>query len=273
MGNSKVPRVVLVTGASSGFGKACSRLLAANGFRVFGTSRKADFSEICGVVMVPMDVNNDESVQTAIGYVQREAGAIDVLVNNAGYGISGAIEDTTVEEAKALFETNFFGVHRVCNAVVPLMRLQGQGHIINIGSIGGVVSIPFQAFYSASKSALASLSDGMSMELRPYGIQVTRIEPGDYRTGFTDNRIMVEKSGVGSVYQERCQRAVSVMEHDEQNGADPEQLAVKLLKILQLKQAGLVYREGMLVQTMLVKLLPLLPRRWIEKLIMMTYKV
>lgn len=273
MENNNVRRTVLVTGASSGFGKACGRLLAANGFRVFGTSRRADFSELDGVTMVPMDVDDCESVQAAIDYVHREAGAIDVLVNNAGYGISGAIEDTEIAEAKALFETNFFGVHRVCSAVVPVMREQGRGHIVNIGSIGGVVSIPFQAFYSASKSALASLSDGLAMELKPYGIRVTRIEPGDYKTGFTANRVMVEKSGAGSVYEERCQRAVSVMESDEQNGADPEQLAVKLLKIVQMKQAGLVYREGMLSQTMLVKLLPLLPRRWTKKLIMKTYNI
>ena len=273
MAKNETQRTVLVTGASSGFGRACSRLLAANGFRVFGTSRRADFSDLDGVTMVPMDVDDCESVAGAVSHVRNEVGTIDILVNNAGYGISGAIEDTDIDEAKALFETNFFGVHRVCSAVIPIMREQGCGHIVNIGSIGGVVSIPFQAFYSASKSALASLSDGLAMELKPYGIRVTRIEPGDYKTGFTANRVMVEKSCVGSVYQERCQRAVSVMESDEQNGADPEQLALKLLKIVQMKQAGLVYREGMLAQTMLVKLLPLLPRRWTEKLIMMTYKM
>lgn len=273
MGNNKIQRTVLITGASSGFGEACARLLSANGFRVFGTSRKADFGEFNAITMVPMDVKDEASVHTAVEYVHREAGAIDVLVNNAGYGISGAIEDTTIDEAKALFETNFFGVQRVCKAVIPHMRRQGRGHIVNIGSIGGLVSIPFQAFYSATKSALASLSDGLSMELKPFGIRVTRIEPGDYKTGFTANRMMVERSGVSSVYEERCQRAVSVMEHDEQNGADPQQLAHKLLKILQMNQPGLVYREGMLSQTMLVKLLPLLPRRWIEKIIMKSYKM
>ena len=264
---------MLVTGASSGFGKACAELLARSGFKVFGTSRRADYSVVNAVTMVPMDVNIDESVKAAVDYVHKEGGAIDVLLNNAGYGISGAIEDTTIDEAKALFETNFFGVHRVCVAVVPIMREQASGHIINIGSLGGVVSIPFQAFYSASKSALASLSDGLSMELKPYGIRVTRIEPGDYKTGFTDSRVMVGKSGTGSLYDERCQRAISIMEYDEQNGADPEQLARKLLKILQMKDAGLVYREGMLVQKLLVKLMPLLPNRLTEKLLMMTYKI
>ena len=273
MGCATERQTVLVTGASSGMGRACAELLAANEYRVFGTSRGADYSDINGVTMVPMDVNEDSSVKSAIDYIQREAGPIDVLLNNAGFGISGAIEDTSVEEARQLFETNFFGVHRVCNAVIPTMRQRGQGHIVNIGSIGGVVCIPFQAFYSASKSALASLSDGMSMELRPFGITVTRIEPGDYKTGFTENRQMVEKNGTGSAYAERCQRAVAVMQHDEQNGADPQQLAAKLLKILQMKQPALVYREGMYMQTTLVKLLPWLPRRWVEYLLMKIYKI
>jgi short-subunit dehydrogenase len=273
MGSYKENRTVLVTGASSGMGKAFAELLAVNGYRVFGTSRRANFSEINGVTMVPMDVNECESVRAAVDYVHREAGAIDVLVNNAGYGVSGAVEDTTVEEAKVLFETNFFGVHRVCSAVIPTMREQGQGHIVNIGSIGGVVSIPFQAFYSASKSALASLSDGMSMELKPYGIRVTRIEPGDYKTGFTANREMVGRSDGGSVYKDHCDSAVAVMEYDEQNGADPEKLAIRLLVILRMSNPKLVYREGMFMQTTLVKLLPLLPRSWTEKLIMKIYNI
>ncbi len=273
MKNNKPVQVVLITGASSGFGKAFAELLARNGYRVFGTSRRADFSEVNAVTMIPMDVNDEESVRAAVDYVCAQAGTIDVLINNAGYGISGAVEDTTVDEARALFETNFFGVHRVCKAVIPIMREQACGHIINVGSIGGVVSIPFQAFYSASKSALASLSDGLGMELKPFGIRVTRIEPGDYKTGFTSNRVMVDGSRAGSPYQRRCQRAVAVMEHDEQNGADPDKLAAKLLKIIQLDRCGLVYREGMLSQTLLVKLLPLLPRRWTQKLIMMTYQL
>lgn len=128
--------IVLVTGASSGMGRACAELLAANEYNVFGTSRGANFGDVNGVTMVPMDVNEDSSVKAAIDYIQREAGPIDVLLNNAGFGISGAIEDTSVDEARQLFETNFFGVHRVCNAVIPTMRQRGRGHIVNIGSRG-----------------------------------------------------------------------------------------------------------------------------------------
>ena len=266
-------RVILITGASSGFGKAFAKLLATHGYNVFGTSRNADYSAVNGFTMIPMDVRDDESVKKAVKYVHDQTGQIDVIINNAGYGIAGAIEDTSIDEAKALFDTNFFGVHRVCRAAIPILRFQGQGHIINIGSLGGVVSIPFQAFYSATKSALASMSDGLSMELKPFGIKVTRIEPGDYKTGFTGARVMTEQSAVGSEYQNRCESAIKVMEHDEQNGADSEQLARQLLKIIEMEQPDLVYREGMFMQKVLVGLVGWLPNHWVEKLLISTYKI
>jgi len=273
MTSSNTQRVIFLTGASSGLGKASAELLASRGYRVFGTSRSADYSKVNSVTMVPMDVTEDDSVNSAVEYVFDQAGSIDVVINNAGCGIAGAIEDTAVDEARALFETNFFGVHRVCRAVVPILRAQGHGHIINIGSLAGVLSIPFQSFYSASKSALASLSDGLSMELKPFGIKVTRIEPGDYKTGFTDARVMVEKSGVDSVYKQRCERAIKVMEQDEQNGADSAQLAGKLLQIVEMQQPALVYREGMAMQKVAASLAALLPNKLIEKMLISTYKI
>lgn len=266
-------KVILVTGASSGFGQAFVEKFAANGYKVYGTSRNASYTENDGVKMIPMDITDNDSITEAFNYILGESGSIDILVNNAGFGISGSIEDTSIEEAKALFDTNFFGTHRLCRAVIPFMRNQGQGHIINIGSLGGLVSIPFQAFYSASKSALASLSDGLSMELQPYSIKVTRIEPGDYKTGFTAARIMVEKSGHGSIYDVRCKRAISIMEHDEQNGADSKHLAAKVLEIAESSNPKLVYREGMFTQKFLVGLLNYLPDRFVQKILMDTYGI
>jgi len=184
-------------------------------------------------------------------------------------GIAGAIEDTSIEQAQSQFDTNFFGVHRVCQAVIPLFRNQGYGHIINMGSLGGVVSIPYQAFYSASKSALASLSDGLSMELAPFGIKVTRIEPGDYKTGFTSMRTLI--SSENSPYADRCRRAIEIMEHDEQEGADPKELAMKVLRISAMKRPALVYREGKWFQVFLVGVLGLLPRRWVEGILVRVY--
>ncbi|MFT7685210.1 MAG: short-subunit dehydrogenase [Candidatus Azotimanducaceae bacterium] len=266
-------KVILITGASSGFGKAFAQKFASKGYKVFGTSRNADYTEKNGVVMIPMNVTDNSSIEHAIAFIKSEAGFLDILVNNAGYGISGSVEDTTIEEAKALFDTNFFGAHRVCRAAIPIMRDQNSGHIINIGSLGGVISIPFQAFYSATKSAFASLSDGLSMELQPYGIKVTRIEPGDYATGFTAARIMVKESGSQSVYNERCKKAISIMEHDEENGADCKQLAEKVLKIAETNKPRLVYREGMFIQKSLVSILNYLPNRLVQKILMDTYVV
>ncbi len=269
--------VVLVTGASSGFGLSCARLLARQGYMVYGTSRKPGLS---GASLIPanfemlqMDVTSNESVEAAIESILAKEGRLDIVINNAGIGVAGAVEETTIEEAKDLFETNFFGVHRVCRAVIPQMRKQASGHIVNIGSMGAVVAIPFQVFYSASKAAIAMLSDGLSMELKPFGIKVTRIEPGDYKTSFTANRVFIAAADSSAVYRDACERAIAVMEHDEQNGADPEDLARALLEIIQMQSPGLNYRMGMLSQRLLVGLIPFLPTRVVEKLLMKSYNI
>jgi len=229
-------KVVLITGASAGFGRASAEHLVELGHRVYGTSRRARFPTTSGstssVQMIPMDVCDDQSVREAVDFVHDREDRIDVVVNNAGIGLAGSIEDTSVEEAKMLFETNFFGVLRVCRAALPLLRAQGSGLIVNVSSLGGLVTIPFQGFYSASKYALESMSDAMRMELRPFGIRVVLLEPGDFKTGFTDSRVFSAEAGDGSVYRESCLRAVAVMESDERNGADPRQLASLLGKII-----------------------------------------
>lgn len=271
-------KIIFITGASSGIGKAIALALAVRGHVVYGTSRSASFDNenivsAGQLIMIPMDVNDDNSVNSAVNYVLEKSAVIDVLINNAGYGIAGSIEEATIAEAKEQFETNFFCVHRVCRAIIPLLRKQGYGHIINIGSLGGVVSVPFQAFYSATKSALASLSDGLSMELKPFGIKVTRIEPGDYRTGFTAGRVMIKATDSKGPYFARCSRAIKVMEYDEQNGADPEQLARQLVNIVESPDAKPVYRAGIFMQRFLIGLIAFLPNRLVEKMLMGTYKI
>lgn len=223
--------------------------------------------------MIPMDVGDDESVARAIGFVAEREGRLDVVVNNAGAGLGGAIEDTTVAEAKALFETNFFGVHRVCRAVLPILRAQGEGCIVNISSIGGVVTIPFQGFYSASKYAVESLSDALRIELRPFGIHVVVVQPGDFRTGFTESRVMSEESGGTSVYAERCSSAVSQMERDERNGGDPNQLADLFTRIVEARPPRPRYVVGMPLQKAAAALKPLVPDRWLDRALSAIYKV
>ncbi len=270
-------RVVLITGASVGFGKACAENLGRLGHRVYGTSRRAGFPDPADLrsspLMVPMDVCDDDSVRRAVDFIVKQEGRIDVVVNNAGVGLAGAVEDTLVEEARALFETNFFGVLRVCRAVLPTLRAQGSGLIVNVSSLGGLVTIPFQGFYSASKYALESMSDALRMELRPFGIHVTLLEPGDFKTGFTESRAFASGSGEGSAYDERCRRAVAVMEQDEQNGADPRQLAELLAKIIANPSPRNRYSVGALTQRLAVAARHVLPSALLDRALRAVYKV
>lgn len=270
-------RVVLITGASSGLGGACAEHLARLGHRVYGTSRRAAFPDSAdpssSPVMLPMDVCDDDSVRGAVDFVLQQQGRIDVVVNNAGVGLAGAVEDTSVEEARALFETNFFGVLRVCRAVLPTLRAQGSGLIVNVSSLAGLVTIPFQGFYSASKYALESMSDALRMELRPFGVHVTLLEPGDFKTGFTQSRIFSAGSGEGSAYRDSCQRAVAVMEHDERSGADPRRLAELLAKIIANPSPAIRYPVGGLTQRLAVAARRVLPSAMLERAIRAVYKI
>ena len=222
--------VALITGASSGIGAACAAFLAAQGYRVYGGSRSAVTA--AGVEPLALDVSDDASVARAIETILAKEGRLDILVNNAGFGIAGAIEDTSIDEARAQFDVNFFGVLRMCRAVLPGMRQQKTGYIVNIGSIGGLIAIPFQGFYSASKFALEGFSEALRLEVRPFGIRVVLIEPGDHRTSFTQNRRSTAQSGEGSAYRDRFHRAIARMAADEQGGPGPEGVARLLLKVV-----------------------------------------
>src|SRR5438445_6880771 len=175
-------QTILVTGASSGIGQATARLLAERGFTVFGTARKPESAQSQGVTMVALDVRSDDSVRACVEQVVAKAGRLDVLVNNAGYTVTGAAEETSIDEAKAQLETNFFGAVRMVNAVLPAMRKAGAGKIINIGSLAGITAIPFSAFYTASKFAIDGYSEALWHEVRPFGIHVTVLEPGFIHT-------------------------------------------------------------------------------------------
>lgn len=270
-------KVVLITGASAGFGDACAAHLAGLGHRVYGTSRRAEFpgadTSEAFPCMIPMDVCDEASVARAVEFVTKVEGRIDIVVNNAGVGLAGSVEDTSVEEAKALFETNFFGALRVCRAVLPGLRAQRSGLIVNISSLGGLVTIPFQGFYSASKYALESMTDALRMELASFGVRVVLIEPGDFKTGFTDSRVFSAAADASSAYHERCQRAVAVMEHDEQNGADPRQLAELLARIIADPSPRPRYPIGALGQRLGVAARRFVPTRFLDKALSTIYKL
>jgi len=185
---SKRQKTAFVTGASSGIGKAAALALSRAGYRVIGTSRKASADEVRdGIRMIACDVTSDASVAAAASLALAELGHIDLLVNNAGYAISGAAEESSIEQVHALFDTNFLGVVRVTNAVLPIMRQQGYGRILNIGSVVGLIPGPFGAYYTASKHAIEGYSESLDHEVRPFGIRVAVIEPWATKTSIEAN--------------------------------------------------------------------------------------
>ena len=249
-------RVALVTGASSGIGRACAALLAARGLRVYAASRSAPLH---------MDVTDDDSVRSTVDEIIRNEGRLDVVVNNAGTALAGAVEDTSVEEARAQFDVNFFGVLRVCRAVLPILRRQRSGYIVNIGSIGGLVAIPYQGFYSASKFALEGLTESLRLEVGRFGVNVVLIEPGDHRTSLTRNRLRTAESQSNPVYREGCDRAIARTAADEQAGTAPEAVARLLYRIINRPHPRLRYTVGPAPQRAAVWLKRLMPYAVVEK--------
>lgn len=179
--------IALVTGASSGIGLAAAAALSSVGYKVYGTSRKPNSRANQGVTMLVCDVVDDASVEALVDEVLKREGRIDLLVNNAGYAVSGAAEESSLEQVRALFDTNFLGVVRITNAVLPVMRAQGRGRILNIGSVVGLIPGPFGAYYSASKHAIEGYSESLDHEVRPFGIRVAVIEPWATKTSIEAN--------------------------------------------------------------------------------------
>jgi len=224
-------KVVLVTGASAGLGQACADHLDATGWTVVGASRRGTSTGTWEGLVV--DVDDDRSVRTGVDEVLARHGRIDALVAAAGWGLAGPVEDTPLQEAKAQVETNFWGVVRVVQAVLPAMRAQGGGRLVLMSSIGGIIGIPFQAFYSASKFALEGLGESLAYEVAPHGISLTLVEPGNFATDFTDSRRMVSAAaGDNPTYRAAFEKAVSLMERDERNGAAPMDVAIAVQKLL-----------------------------------------
>jgi len=236
-----VQPVVLITGASSGVGHATARLLAQKGYRVFGTSRSPSRGE-SAVEMVPLDVRDDDSVKACVKSVLDQAGRIDVLINNAGYELAGALEETSLEEARAQFDTNFFGVVRMVTAVLPSMRERRQGRIITVGSLSGVSAIPFMGMYSASKCALEGYSDALRMEVAPFNIHVSLIEPGFLKTPMMNKR--QPAAAPLPAYDHWRRRAFDAFRAFEQSAPGGELVSEALLEIVSSASPRLRYLIG-----------------------------
>lgn len=222
-------KVVLITGASSGLGLACANHLNTQGWQVVGASRRVLSPTPWNALA--MDVDDDSSVTSGVAKVVGEYGQLDAVIANAGWGLAGAVERTPLEDAKAQFETNFFGVVRVVKAALPTMRERGGGHIVIMSSIGGVIGIPFQAFYCASKFAIEGYAEALAYEVAPFNIQVSLVQPGNFKTGFTAGRrkVPIEPH---SPYAVTEAQAIALMESDEVKGANPVVVAKAVEKIL-----------------------------------------
>ncbi|MFY1831247.1 SDR family oxidoreductase [Myxococcus fulvus] len=268
MDTSQGSKVVLVTGASSGIGEACAELLSVRKHVVYGTSRRPSEKPPVGYRMLALDVTQEDSVRRAVAEVLEREGRIDVVVNNAGHALAGALEDTSVEEAWRQLDTNVLGVLRVCKAVLPHMRERRSGLIINIGSLGGVVGLPFQGLYSASKFALEGLTESLRQEVEAFGIQASLVEPGDVRTRLTDNRVRAAGSHDGSAYREPFEKVLAIIEKEEREGVPAEAVARKVLEVMEEEAPGVRYSVGKLSQRAAVVAKALLPARTFEGLLM-----
>ena len=257
MGN----RVAIVTGGSSGIGRCTVTALAQSGCVVYELSRRD--IPLKGVKHLNTDVTDETSVIAAINQIAQEQGKIDIVVNCAGFGISGAVEFTELLDAKRQFDVNFFGMVNVNKAVLPYMRRNGGGRIVNISSVAAVAHIPFQTYYSASKAAIESYTCCLANEVKPFGISVTCVQPGDIATGFTNARC---KSAAGDdIYNGRISRSVAGMEKDEQNGMRPETAGKYIAKIAIRKNVKPIYTLGVGYKclSVLCKILPCRLRNWI----------
>ncbi|MFU8793351.1 MAG: SDR family oxidoreductase [Acholeplasmataceae bacterium] len=220
-------KVVIITGASSGIGLATAKILSEKGAKVYSISRSKVFDK--HIKSIQADVTDLESLERAYQDIFEIEGRIDCIINNAGMGISGSIEDTDPDQVAYLFNVNFMGVFNSTKAVLPLMRQQGYGRILNVSSVAARLSIPFQAFYSSSKAAINAFTEALANEVAPFGIKACAIMPGDIKTGFTKNR--QKNNEESTIYKKRVAKSLAVMEKDEQNGMDSE-YAARIIKRL-----------------------------------------
>ena len=259
-------KICVITGGTSGIGKCTAEAMATKGYTVYELSRREAGNP--GMYHIPTDVTDPEACQRAIDAVYSQAGRIDVMINNAGFGISGAIEFTPIEQAKRQLDVNFFGMVRMNRQVLPVMRKQGYGRIVNLSSVAGAIPIPFQTYYSASKAAINSYTMALANEVKPFGIQVCCVQPGDIRTGFTAAR---EKNQLGDdIYGGRIARSVSGMERDEQTGMAPEQAGAFIARVATRKGVRPVNTIG-LQYKFFCFLAKVLPARWLNALVGLIY--
>lgn len=263
--------IVFITGISSGFGLETAKLLSQEGHVVYGTVRR-EVEPLSRVHYIQLDVRNREAVNKAVNEIVAKEGRIDVLVNNAGMGIGGPLEFATEEEIRLQMDTNFMGLVHCVDAVLPHMRKQGGGRIIALSSIGGLMGLPFQGFYSASKFAIEGYCEALRLEVKQQGIKVVVLRPGDFATGFTGSRKKVNNEAALEAYP-IYKTAIEKVEHDENGGLKPIVLARKINQIIKKKNPRNGYVVASFEQKLSVFLKRVLPSKWFSKILGSYYRL
>ncbi len=264
-------KVVLITGASKGIGRAVGTYLHEKGYRVFGTSRNPGRYQSV-FPLVKMDLTDAGSIRAAIEKVVAEAGRIDVLVNNAGRGMIGPVEETPDEDIRHIFDTNLFGLIRVTRTVLPVMRKNHSGLIINISSIAGFAGLPYRGLYSATKAATMTVSETLRFELHGSGIKVVDIAPGDFKTGIAEGRIYVPNRK-DSPYYRHYDKVLREIDQAVDSGLEPVVMGRLVEKIIRMRNPKMQYKIGPFVQKILPLAKVLLPQRIFENIMLNLYKL
>ena len=265
-------KVVLITGGSSGIGKAIGDFLTIKGFTVVGTSRHPEKYSDHAFELIQLEVKSVDSVAKAVQQVINKHQKIDVLINNAGVGITGPIEELDTFEMKNNFDTNFFGPIELIKAVLPQMRLQNSGLIINITSLAGYMGLPYRGIYSASKGALELVTEAIRMEVKQFRINITNVAPGDFATNIAASRYhapIIENSAYKIAYQS----TLNEMNSHVDSGENPNKIAIEILKIINSKKPQIHYKVGSFMQKFSIVLKRILPDLVYEKMLMNHFKL
>lgn len=265
-------KIILITGGSTGIGKAIGEYLHNRGFTVYGTSRNPQNCANSVFPLLALDVRNAASIQHTIAEVIRISGRIDVVINNAGVGIVGPIEEIPTDEIRNHFETNLFGPIEVIKAVLPQMRDRKSGLIINITSIAGYMGLPYRGVYSASKGALELLTEAVRIETKPFGIEITNVAPGEFSTNIAAGRYHVPNSP-GSAYRETYERTLNLINEQVGGGDDPIKMAQAIYKIINTPKPNGHYKVGPFMSRFSIVLKRILPDKLYERMLMKHYRL
>jgi len=262
-------KVVLVTGASSGIGFEVATYLSKSGYKVYGGSRTLPSS--ASFTFIKLDVIDEKNVEQVVQEIITNEGKIDILINNAGVGSAGAVEKTPVEDIKKSFEVNLFGVARMCQAVLPYMRQNNYGRIINMSTLGSMIGLPFRGFYSSSKGAMDLMTEAMRLEVERYGVQACTVHPGEVKTNIAAHRI-ISTTKDDSTYGKTIKRAFNQLDESIDHGKDPKMFGPFIEKIIRSKKVKRNYYIGTFNELLGVKLKKFLPYYLYEKIIRAYFK-